>query len=76
MIFNVGDRVSMEIRHRGLGSGMGSGPVTKRRLGVVEAVLCEAPARYEIRWDRGNTSIYAPTLGELRLATEEEKAGV
>ena len=37
------------------------------RIGTVEAVLSEAPARYQVRWDGGRWSIIGPTDGVLRV---------
>jgi hypothetical protein len=42
------------------------------RAGVIEEVLEEEPPRYQVRWEDGRTSIFAPAAG---AATIEQKSG-
>jgi hypothetical protein len=44
---------------------------TPARTGVIEEVLQEQPPRYQVRWQDGRTSIFAPAAGVARI--EEKK---
>ena len=37
------------------------------RTGVIEKVLQQDPARYQVRWEDGHTSIIAPAAGVARI---------
>jgi hypothetical protein len=37
------------------------------RTGVIEEVLQQDPARYQVRWEDGHTSIFAPAAGVARI---------
>lgn len=37
------------------------------RTGVIEKVLQQDPARYQVRWEDGRTSIFAPAAGVARI---------
>ena len=37
------------------------------RTGVIEKVLQQDPARYQVRWADGHTSIFAPAAGVARI---------
>jgi Domain of unknown function (DUF1918) len=37
------------------------------RTGVIEGVLEKEPARYEVRWEDGHTSIFVPSTGVARI---------
>jgi Domain of unknown function (DUF1918) len=37
------------------------------RTGEIVAVLQEEPARYEVRWEDGHTSIFVPSAGVARI---------
>jgi hypothetical protein len=57
MIGNVGDTIVVESER----------VATPARTGVIEEVLQEEPARYQVRWQDGHTSIFAPTPGPARI---------
>jgi Domain of unknown function (DUF1918) len=62
MAFEVGDRVVAETES------------TERpaRTGVIREVLRAEPfPRYQIEWDDGHTTIYAPAAGALHAAGEQ-----
>ncbi len=42
------------------------------RTGVIEKVLQKEPARYEVRWSDGKTTIFTPAAGVARI--EPKKA--
>ena len=63
MIGNVGDTIVVESER----------VATPARTGVIEEVLQEEPARYQVRWEDGRTSIFAPSAGAARI--EEKKRG-
>jgi Domain of unknown function (DUF1918) len=37
------------------------------RKGVIEEVLQQQPARFQVRWEDGRTSIFAPAAGVARI---------
>ena len=37
------------------------------RTGVIEEVLQQEPPRYQVRWEDGHTSIFAPAAGVARI---------
>jgi hypothetical protein len=57
MIGNVGDTIIVESERL----------ATPARTGVIEEVLQEQPARYQVRWQDGRTSIFAPSAGVARI---------
>jgi hypothetical protein len=57
MIGNVGDTIIVESERL----------ATPARTGVIEEVLEEQPARYQVRWQDGRTSIFAPAAGAARI---------
>ena len=57
MIGNVGDTIVVESER----------VATPARTGVIEEVLQEEPARYQVRWQDGHTSIFAPAAGVARI---------
>ena len=61
MIGNVGDTIVVESER----------VATPGRTGVIEEVLQEQPPRYQVRWQDGRTSIFAPSAGAARI--EEKK---
>jgi Domain of unknown function (DUF1918) len=63
MIGKVGDTIVIESKRA---------DATARR-GVIEEVVREQPARYQVRWEDGHTSILAPSAGSARI--ERKKAG-
>jgi Domain of unknown function (DUF1918) len=63
MIGKVGDTIVIESERA---------DATARR-GVIEDVVQERPARYQVRWEDGHTSILAPSAGSARI--ERKKPG-
>jgi Domain of unknown function (DUF1918) len=66
MSFKVGDRVVAESES------------TERppRTGTIREVLREEPSpRYQIDWDDGHTTIYAPAAGALYAEREAAQSG-
>jgi hypothetical protein len=57
MIGNVGDTIIVESER----------VATPARTGVIEDVLQEEPPRYQVRWQDGRTSIFAPSAGVARI---------
>jgi Domain of unknown function (DUF1918) len=57
MIGNVGDTIIVESERL----------ATPARTGVIEEVLQEQPPRYQVRWQDGRTSIFAPSAGVARI---------
>jgi Domain of unknown function (DUF1918) len=57
MVGNVGDTVIVESERLD----------TPARTGVIEEVLQEQPPRYQVRWQDGHTSIFAPSAGAARI---------
>ena len=43
------------------------------RAGVIEQVLEKEPARYQVRWDDGHTSIISPSAGAARIEQKSKK---
>jgi hypothetical protein len=43
------------------------------RTGVIEEVLEQEPARYEVRWEDGRTSIFVPSAGVARIKPKRRK---
>jgi Domain of unknown function (DUF1918) len=37
------------------------------RTGVIEEVLTPEPPRLRVRWDNGQTTVFAPTAGAARI---------
>jgi Domain of unknown function (DUF1918) len=64
MTGQIGDRVVVEPK----------GVDQPGRVGVIEEVLQEEPARYRVRWDDGHTSIIVPASGSIRIETAKVKA--
>jgi Domain of unknown function (DUF1918) len=64
MIGKVGDTIVIE-SHRA--------DATARR-GVIEEVFQEQPARYQVRWEDGHTSILAPSAGSARIERKRRGA--
>lgn len=44
------------------------------RAGVIEEVLAEEPPRYQVRWEDGRTSIFAPSAGVARIEQKRQRA--
>jgi hypothetical protein len=63
MIGNVGDTIVVESER----------VATPARTGVIEEVLQEEPARYQVRWQDGHTSIFAPTAGAARIEKKKRQ---
>jgi hypothetical protein len=63
MIGNVGDTIVVESER----------VATPARTGVIEEVLQEEPARYQVRWQDGHTSIFAPTAGAARIEQKKRQ---
>jgi hypothetical protein len=63
MIGNVGDTIVVESER----------VATPARTGVIEEVLQEEPARYQVRWQDGHTSIFAPTAGAARIERKKKR---
>jgi hypothetical protein len=63
MIGNVGDTIVVESER----------VATPARTGVIENVLQEQPPRYEVRWEDGRTSIFAPSAGAARIAKKKRQ---
>ena len=61
MIGNVGDTIVVESER----------VATPPRAGVIEEVLQEEPARYQVRWEDGHTSILAPSAGSARITQKK-----
>jgi hypothetical protein len=59
----VGDRVAVQARS----------VRAPERMGTVEAVLAESPARYQVRWDNGVWSIISPADGALRVVSTKRQ---
>jgi Domain of unknown function (DUF1918) len=59
----VGDRVAVQARS----------VRAPERMGTVEAVLAESPARYQVRWDSGGWSIISPADGALRVVSTKKR---
>ena len=57
---HVGDRIVVESER----------VTAPARTGVIEDVLQEQPPRYQVRWEDGRTSIFAPAAG---VATIEQR---
>jgi hypothetical protein len=57
MVGSVGDTVIVESERLN----------TPARTGVIEEVLQEQPPRYQVRWQDGHTSIFAPAAGVARI---------
>ena len=64
MTANVGDTILVE-SERAEASG---------RRGVIEEVLQEQPARYQVRWEDGHTSILCPAAGSARIEHKKPRA--
>jgi Domain of unknown function (DUF1918) len=43
------------------------------RTGVIAKVLEKEPARYEVRWDDGRTSIFTPAAGAASIEEQRRK---
>jgi Domain of unknown function (DUF1918) len=43
------------------------------RAGVIEKVLEKEPPRYEVRWDDGHTSIFAPSAGAATIEQQKRQ---
>jgi len=54
---HVGDRIVVESER----------VLQPARTGVIEEVLREQPPRYQVRWEDGRTSIFAPAAGVARI---------
>jgi hypothetical protein len=63
MIGNVGDTIVVESERVATPAG----------TGVIEEVLQEEPARYQVRWQDGHTSIFAPTAGAARIEKKKRQ---
>jgi hypothetical protein len=61
MIGNVGDTIVVEAERI----------ATPARTGVIEEVLQADPARYQVRWEDGHTSILAPSAGSARITKKK-----
>ena len=57
MTGNVGDTIIVESERVD----------TPPRTGLIVAVFQEEPARYEVRWEDGRTSIFVPSAGVARI---------
>jgi Domain of unknown function (DUF1918) len=57
MVGSVGDTIIVESER----------VATPARTGVIEEVLQEQPPRYQVRWQDGRTSIFAPSSGVARI---------
>ena len=57
MLGKVGDTIVVESERA----------TSASRTGLIEEVLREAPPRYQVRWEDGNTSILAPAAGVARI---------
>jgi hypothetical protein len=57
MLGNVGDTIVVE-------SERVDAPA---RRGVIEDVMREQPPCYQVRWEDGHTSIFAPSAGAARI---------
>jgi Domain of unknown function (DUF1918) len=44
------------------------------RVGVIEEVLQEDPARVRVRWEDGHTSILMPSAGAARVVPRKTRA--
>jgi Domain of unknown function (DUF1918) len=64
MVGDVGDTIVIESERA---------DATGRR-GVIEAVFQEQPPRYEVRWEDGHTSIFAPSAGSARIERKKRPA--
>ena len=64
MIGKVGDTIVIE---------PGRFDATARR-GVIEDVLQGQPPRYQVRWEDGRTSIFAPAAGGARIEPKKARA--
>ncbi len=54
---NIGDTIVVESER----------VATPPRTGIIEEVLQEEPARYQVRWDDGHTSIFVPSAGSASI---------
>ena len=63
MIGNVGDTIVIE-SERAAATG---------RRGVIEEVVQQKPARYQVRWEDGHTSILAPAAGSARIEPKKPR---
>jgi hypothetical protein len=63
MIGNVGDTIVVE----------SEGATATVRRGVIERVMREQPARYEVRWEDGHSSILAPSSGSARIDQKKRR---
>jgi Domain of unknown function (DUF1918) len=61
MVGSVGDTIVVESER----------VATPPRTGVIEEVLQEQPPRYQVRWQDGHTSIFAPTAGVARIEAKK-----
>jgi hypothetical protein len=43
------------------------------RRGVIEEVLEQEPPRYQVRWEDGHTSIFAPAAGVARIEQKRRR---
>jgi hypothetical protein len=57
MVGSIGDTVIVESERLN----------TPARTGVIEEVLQEQPPRYQVRWQDGHTSIFAPSAGDAGI---------
>jgi Domain of unknown function (DUF1918) len=57
MIGHIGDTIVIESERA---------DATGRR-GVIEEVVQDEPARYQVRWEDGHTSIITPSAGAARI---------
>jgi hypothetical protein len=64
MIGKVGDTIVLESERA---------DATGRR-GVIEEVFQQQPARYQVRWEDGHTSILAPSAGAARIERKRTRA--
>ncbi len=60
---HIGDRIVVESER----------VATPARLGVIEEVLEEQPPRYQVRWEDGRTSIFAPAAGAARIEQKRKR---
>jgi hypothetical protein len=44
------------------------------RIGVIEEVLREEPARFRVRWADGRISIFVPSAGSARIEKKRAKS--
>jgi hypothetical protein len=65
MTGEVGDRIVVESERAGQAG----------RAGTIEAVLGTEPPRYQVRWDDGHTSTFAPAAGAARIEKPAVGAG-